>query len=92
MSLCNLVNIFSSCIKNPWLRDHFEQKDVMKPGINIRRSLLLKSACGETCNSELKSFSKSVFQPFFYPTTGKATCYTRQYDSYGATRCKTGHA
>ena len=43
------------------LSDHFEQEDVMKP-VLCMESILLKSACLETCTSELKSFSGSVFQ------------------------------
>ena len=46
------------------LSDRFEQEDVMKP-VLCMESLLLKSACGEKCNSELKSFSESVFQADF---------------------------
>ena len=46
------------------LSDRFEQEDVMKP-VLCMESILLKSACGETCTSELKSFSESVFQADF---------------------------
>ena len=46
------------------LSDRFEQEDVMKP-VLCMESILLKSACGEKCNSELKSFSESVFQADF---------------------------
>ena len=54
------------------LSDHFEQEDVMKP-VLCMESILLKSAYGEKCNSELKSFSESVFQADFpcIPQLGK---------------------
>ena len=57
------------------LSDRFEQEDV-------NEACSSKSACGETCTSELKSFSESVFQAdFFNSTTGKATFYVWSYQT-----------
>ena len=64
----------------------------MKP-VLCMESILLKSACGETCTSELKSFSESVFQADVYiPQLEKQrSILVDVIRAFGATRRKTGH-